>query len=142
MIDVNWTKLDERAQEPKRGTRYAAGWDLVAIDRDFDPKHAVVSYRTGIAMEIPRDYVGLLFPRSSVYKTGLIHADAVGVIDSDYRGEIVFRFYAYDFRTGIYNVGDRVGQIVFVPAPNVWWWEKDKLSDTERGDGGFGSTGK
>jgi dUTP pyrophosphatase len=102
-----------------------------------------VTYGTGIAVEIPEGYVGLIFPRSSIRKYQLQLSNSVGVIDSGYRGEIQFTFN----KTGgvpskKYEVGDRVGQLIIMPFPPVTPVESDSLSDSERGDGGFGSTGK
>lgn len=139
---IRWKKLHDKAQEPTKGTPFAGGYDLTATDVDFDENLGVVTYHTGVAMEIPHGCAGFLFPRSSVYKTGLIHADCVGVVDSDYRGEILFRYY--DVNSGdLYAVGDRVGQIVIMPVfNNFLWFRADNLTDTERGNGGFGSTGR
>ena len=105
-----------------------------------------MTYGTGLAMEIPEGYVGLVFPRSSIRNTDLSLSNAVGVIDSGYRGEIQATFN----RKGvsqidghpIYMVGDRIAQIIIVPYPHIIFDEVDELSNSERGTGGFGSTGK
>ena len=105
-----------------------------------------VEYHTGIAVEIPDGYVGLLFPRSSVSKTDLVLANCVGVVDSGYRGEIRFRYKfarkEYFANVRRFQEGERVGQLVIMPYPSIELEQVDNLSDTERGDGGYGSTGK
>jgi dUTP pyrophosphatase len=107
-----------------------------------------VTYGTGIAMEIPKGYVGLVFPRSSIRKTDLSLTNCVGVIDSGYRGEIQATFKKVFGKNDIridemdYKVGDRIAQIMIIPYPSVTFIESDELSDSERGEGGFGSTGK
>jgi dUTP pyrophosphatase len=99
-------------------------------------------YLTGIAIEIPEGYVGLMFPRSSISKTKQILSNHVGVIDSGFRGEIRFRFKKLAWDNGdLYDVGDKIGQLVIMPIPAIELVEVDELSDSERGEGGFGSTG-
>lgn len=148
-MDLKFKKLDDRAVIPHRGSAGAAGIDLTAIDRilEWDETggklYSIVSYDTGLAVEIPDGYVGLLFPRSSVYKKPLRLANSVGVIDSDYRGPIKFK---YDLHSATdleqaYAVGDRVGQLVILPIPYFRVVEVDELSSTDRDLGGFGSTG-
>ena len=100
-----------------------------------------MTYDTGIAFEIPKDYVGLVFPRSSVFKKTLILKNSVGVIDSGYRGTIQVKFSSLRESNVIYDVGDRVAQIMIIPRPSVELEEVDELSDSTRGTGGFGSTG-
>ena len=113
--------------------------DLVATEILKDTPDQI-SYGTGIALEIPKGFVGLVFPRSSIRKTDLILSNSVGVIDSGYRGEIQATFK----RTGLtkYAVGDRGAQIMIIPHPTIEFNEVSELSNTERGEGGFGSTGK
>lgn len=134
-------RLSESAKLPTKGSNEAAGWDLYATSREI--KDGKMCYGTGIAMEIPTGYVGLIFPRSSIYKKTLRLCNSVGVIDSDYRGEIKFFF---DFEPGSganeYMEGDRVGQIIFIKLPEFNLEEVDELSDSDRGEGGFGSTGE
>ena len=91
-------------------------------------------------MEIPEGHVGLLYPRSSISKTSCSLRNAVGVIDSGYRGEIMLKF-SCSTNLNIYNVGDRVAQLIIMPYPQVQFEEVEELSDTDRGEGGFGSTG-
>lgn len=98
-------------------------------------------YGTGLAIEIPEGYVGLIFPRSSVSETGLSLANSVGVIDSGYRGEIKLRFYDPVYSTP-YKIGDKVGQIMILPYPQIEFEDSEELSSTSRDTGSFGSTGK
>jgi dUTP pyrophosphatase len=102
-----------------------------------------VTYGTDLAMEIPKGFVGLVFPRSSIRKYELILSNSVGVIDSGYRGELQATFKKENGLDSLaYKVGDRIAQIMIIPHPEIEFEEVDDLSDTERGDGGFGSTGK
>lgn len=133
-------KTVEGGRMPKRMTSGAAGFDCYARSVFFDGKSHL--YNLGFSIEIPEGYVGLLFPRSSVYRTGLLLPNCVGVIDSDFRGELTARFYQdknRDFRP--YVVGDRVVQLVIIELPEFELVESESLSDTSRGDGGYGSTG-
>jgi dUTP pyrophosphatase len=142
MLKINIKKLVPEAVIPSYAKPGDAGMDLVATSIGIDEYNNTV-YGTGIAIEIPEGYVGLIFPRSSNAKTDLYLTNHVGVIDSGYRGEIMFKFRAT--RTTFpkeYKVGDRVGQIIILPYPQVAFIETDELSSTERGEGGFGSTGK
>lgn len=118
-----------------------AGLDLTAVSEEWNEDNSMVTYGTGIAFEIPEGYVGLLFPRSSVCKTSLNLSNSVGVIDSGYRGEVMFK-YRYLEQGLIYDIGDRVGQLIIMPYPKVNLIEVDELSETERGEGGYGSSGK
>ena len=115
-----------------------AGLDLTAVSakRAWD----IVTYKTGLAIEIPEGYVGLLFPRSSVYKTSMALSNCVGVIDSGYRGEIMLKFGCQS-NLSCYKVGDRVGQLIIMPYPQVQFEQVEELADSDRGEGGFGSTG-
>lgn len=136
-------KLHKSAIIPKYAKPGDAGMDLTAVSADFnDLNH--ITYHTGLAVQIPEGYVGLLFPRSSVYKTGQQLTNSVGVIDSGYRGEIMLK-YTRDIdeteRTA-YGPGDRVGQLIILPYPQVRFEEVEELSITERGEGGYGSTGR
>ena len=139
-MQIKFKKHCQKAVAPKQGTPGSAGFDLTAtyIRKDCGEEF-LYRYFTGISVEIPLGYVGLIFPRSSVYKTGMLLTNSVGVIDSDYRGEIQAVFAG---RKPAYNVGDRICQLVIVPIPQVEYIEVSELSDTERGSGGYGSTGK
>jgi len=149
-MQVKIKKLVPEAVPPKIANIGDAGADMTAIDKSYDEQGNVV-YKTGIAMEIPRGYVGLIFPRSSVSKKTLSLANSVGVIDSTYRGEIIFKFKPTvhftkntkpPFGDEQYEVGERVGQIIILPYPEIEYELVDELSDTERGTEGWGSTGK
>ena len=136
-------KIFPEAIEPKRGTNGSAGYDLFSCDATVILPGKSYMITTGIAMEIPNGYVGLVFARSGLAtKQGLRPANCVGVIDSDYRGEIKVCLYNDSSDAREVNFGDRIAQIVILPYiyPNLELVET--LSDTERGDGGFGSTGK
>ena len=122
--------------------RYAhfgdAAVDLVAI-RQWEDKKGNLCYGSGLAVEIPQDHVGLLFPRSSISKTDLRLCNAVGVIDSGYRGEIIIKFDRHGDNQ--YRIGDRVAQLMIVPIPSVQFIEVTNLPDSDRGTGNFGSSG-
>lgn len=142
-MKVRFKKLHEMAQTPRRATEGAAGFDLTCVDREYDEVLEIHTYRTGLALEIPPGYVGYLFPRSSVFKTRQIMANCVGVIDSDYRGEVTLKFYdSHTFK--VYEPGDRVGQLVIMPVPAVQFEDvgTDELTNTVRGAGGYGSSGR
>jgi len=141
-MKVKIKKLVPEAVIPAYSNPGDAGLDLVAtyVKVEDHNKYGYFEYGTGIAVEIPEGYVGLVFPRSSICKTGMILSNSVGVIDSSYRGEIKFRF-KYVSGTASYNVGDRVGQLIIIPYPTVEFEEVSELSDTQRGADGFGSTG-
>jgi dUTP pyrophosphatase len=140
-INVKIKKLHPDAVIPQYAKEGDAGMDLVAVSETWNENNTMVTYDTGLAMEIPNGFVGLLFPRSSVSKTTLSLANCVGVIDSGYRGPVMLKF-RYLEEGDVYDIGDRVGQLVIVELPFVQVTEVDELSSTERGAGGFGSTGK
>ena len=133
-------KLDAGAIVPKYAKPGDAGMDLYAVTQKFD-KHGNYVYGTGLAMEIPEGYVGLIFPRSSISKTAHSLRNAVGVIDSGYRGEIMMKFDINTHNSPVYDVGDRIAQIIIMPYPQIEFEEVFELADSERGSGGFGSTG-
>ena len=138
-MKVRIKKLSENAVIPTYAKDGDAGMDLV-ITSIITRYEGDITQGFGIALEIPKGFVGLVFPRSSIRKTDLILSNSVGVIDSGYRGEIQATFK----RSGVYvyEVGDRGAQIMIIPHPPIEFEEADELSDTERGEGGFGSTGK
>jgi dUTP pyrophosphatase len=156
-MEIRFKKLIPEAKTPYKAIDIDAGFDLFATT--IDENENFIQYGTGIAVEIPEGYVGLVFPRSSVTKYDLMLKNGVGVIDASYRGEIMCRFTpiinnnikdividerGFDFmfdENKRYNIGDRVAQIVFMEIPKITLVEAQELSDTERGDGGFGSTG-
>jgi dUTP pyrophosphatase len=141
-MKVKIKKLNENAVIPSYAKDGDAGMDLVATriisNTTFD-----VSYGTDLAMEIPNGFVGLVFPRSSIRKYELALSNSVGVIDSGYRGELQATFKKTNGLDSLaYKVGDRIAQIIIIPYPPIEFDEVAELSDTERGEGGFGSTGK
>lgn len=143
-MEVKFKKLDERAVMPSYAKEGDAGLDLVATSIEADNSKTdgkFIEYGTGIAVEIPKGHVGLLYPRSSVSKKDMMLKNGVGVIDSGYRGEIKLRFQGTSQWIGdIYQPGDKVGQLLIIPLPTIVPTLVEELSDTERGDGGFGST--
>ena len=145
VLPVNIKKLDEQAQIPTYSKSGDAGLDLTATS--IDATHEFLEYGTGLAVEIPQGYVGLLFPRSSISKYDLLQCNSVGVIDSNYRGEIKIRFKRTKdlksslFDEKLYNMGDRIGQLIILPYPQIELVEVQDLSDTNRGQNGFGSSG-
>lgn len=143
MVNVKFKRLTPEAVMPSKGTEQSAGFDLTAISADWVKGKSQVKYGFGLAFEIPDGYVGLIFPRSSVCKKDLSLSNCVGVIDSDYRGEVSAVFNVVDpFNSDIYSVGDRIAQIVFMKLPEVELTEAETLSETERGSGGYGHTGR
>lgn len=141
-MKVKFKKVSENATIPKKASLNAGAFDLTCVDYTIDYSR-IATYDTGICVEIPKGFVGLLFPRSSIYKTQLKMCNSVGVIDSDYRGSIMMKYYLdwVDLEK-LYTVGDRVGQLLIMPIPEIEFEEVDELGETERGDGGFGSTGR
>lgn len=141
-MKVKFKKLHKDAVSPKFAHKTDAGADLTATSVDFSREGQVV-YGTGLCVEIPEGMVGLLFPRSSVRNMNLTMSNSVGVIDSGYLGEIMvtFNFISRTPDNAIYNIGDRIGQLVIVPVPFVQYIEVEELSETERNTGGHGSTG-
>jgi dUTP pyrophosphatase len=152
-MEIKFKKLTPEAKTPYRKIDIDAGFDIYATSIVETPEY--IQYNTGIAVEIPEGYVGLVFPRSSVTKYDLMLKNSVGVIDASYRGEIMCRFYgtktinynvgnksATIYGDNKFNDGDRVAQIVFMELPKITLIEVNELSDTERGSGGFGHTGK
>ena len=170
-INVNFKKLSDKAVIPTKAHLTDAGFDIVATSVNETDDY--IEYGTSIAVEIPENHVGLLFPRSSVSKYDLQQSNSVGVIDSCFRGEVKFRFnkvlnpakvkiskqykfinffqrlfgfedtisdvtLSYDLN--IYNVGDKIGQLIIIPYPQVTFTEVQTLTESDRGENGFGST--
>lgn len=186
-MKVRFKKLVPNAVAPTKAHPTDAGFDLTATSRIFD-KEGNATYGFGLSLEIPKGYVGMIFPRSSIAKKDLALSNCVGIIDSSFRGEIKAKFkptlvYVDKGRSGkdgndyngtdqtdlqtqevtfhgrkknypdvgkgrlpfmprVYEIGDRIAQIIIMPYPEVEFEEADELSDSDRGDGGFGSTGK
>ena len=151
-MQVRVKKLHPDAVIPSYAKPGDAGMDMVAIDSSISEDGLYVEYSTGIAVEIPEGYVGLMFPRSSLSKTTMLLSNHVGVIDSGYRGEIKFRFKDLNMQREFdgswycdetaYEVGNKIGQLVILPYPQIELVEATELSDTDRGADGFGSSGK
>ena len=141
-LKVKIKKLNENAVIPTYAKDGDAGMDLVATSKSFD-EDANIVYGTGLAFEIPKGFVGLLFPRSSNAKKDLLLSNSVGVLDSGYRGEVMFKFKFSncDYSENTYEIGERIGQIIILPHPQIEFEEAEELSETERGNGGYGSTG-
>lgn len=145
MTKVNIKKLNEKATIPTYGSEFSAGADLYALAEEpiTIAPHQTVLVHTGVAMEIPTGYVGLVFARSGLAtKRALAPANKVGVIDSDYRGEIMVALHNHSDEAKTIENGERIAQIVLVPYLAAEFDEVDELSDTARGEGGFGSTGR
>lgn len=138
-------KLDDRAILPTYGSEYAAGADLYALTEGeviFAPNETKL-IRTGLAMEIPEGYAGLIYARSGLAsKRGLAPANKVGVVDSDYRGEVMVALHNHSAVEQKISSGERIAQLVVAPFLKAEYFEQAELSDTVRGIGGFGSTGK
>lgn len=145
MPKINIKKLNENATIPTYGSEFSAGADLYALADEpiVIAPHETVLVHTGVAMEIPTGYVGLVFARSGLAtKRALAPANKVGVIDSDYRGEIMVALHNHGNEPRTIENGERVAQLVLVPYIAADFDEVDELSDTVRGEGGFGSTGR
>ena len=141
-MQVRIKKLNENAVIPSYAKDGDAGMDLIATSI-IGEEPFQITYGLGIALEIPKGFVGLVFPRSSIRKTDLSLTNCVGVIDSGYRGELQATFRKHKgVASTTYEVGDRIAQIMIIPYPPIEFDVVDELSDTERGEGGFGSTGK
>jgi dUTP pyrophosphatase len=138
-MNVKIKRLHADAIIPKYAKSGDAGLDLTAVEVVAD--NGTLTYKTGLAIEIPPWHVGLLFPRSSVYKTGQRLTNCVGVIDSGYRGEIMLKYTLSPYQKE-YEIGDRVGQLIIMPHPKIHFVEVEDLTPTERGSGGYGSTGR
>ncbi len=169
MLEIKFKKLVPEAKIPSYAKPGDAGMDLTATSYEYDEKLDNHIYGTGLAVEIPEGYVGLVFPRSSNRKTNHYLTNHVGVIDSGYRGEIMCTFKSrdhYKVVNGVasaiqpdfiepdgrfvaseelhapYTVGDRIAQLIIIPYPNIVPVEATELNETERGEGGHGSTGR
>jgi dUTP pyrophosphatase len=141
-LEIKVKKLSDNAVIPSYAKDGDAGMDLT-ITKEIENTSFSVSYGFGIAIEIPRGYVGLIFPRSSVRNQDLILSNCVGVIDSGYRGEIQATFKKTNGLDSIkYKVGERGAQIIILPYPQIKFVESENLSETVRGVGGFGSSGQ
>ena len=143
-MKIRIKKLRKDAKLPTYGTEYSAGADLYNLDEAVTiPASKTVLIHTGVALEIPEGYCGLIFARSGLAsKRGLAPANKVGVIDADYRGEIMVALHNHSDADATVEAGERIAQLAIVPFLKAEFDECDELSDTVRGAGGFGSTGK
>jgi dUTP pyrophosphatase len=141
-MEVKFKRLHGDAVLPTRANNLDAGFDLYAAGFLPDANEEIVTYRTGLSVAIPEGHVGLIFPRSSIYKYNLSMSNSVGVIDSGYRGEVQVKFRATNGQS-TYIKGDRIAQLIVMPLIN-WqpvWAEELPASGDGRGTGGFGSSG-
>lgn len=141
-MQVQIKLLSDAAKLPTYSKVGDAGLDLVAtsLKQVEESGYGFVEYGTSLAIKVPEGHVGLIFPRSSISNYGMILSNSVGVIDSNYTGEIRFRF-KYIKGSNAYNIGDRVGQLIIIPYPIIEFEQVEELPETNRNDGGFGSTG-
>ena len=141
-MKIKVKKINENAVIPKYSKPGDAGLDLTAVSIVSNTTSQVI-YDTGLAIEIPEEHVGLIFPRSSICNYELELSNSVGVVDSGYRGTIRFVFNKTNGIDSLkYKVGDRIGQLLILPYPEIELVEVNELNDSERGHTGFGSTGK
>jgi dUTP pyrophosphatase len=140
-LKVKVKKLNSKAVIPTYSKDGDAGMDLISTKIISDTTNQI-TYGTDLSFEIPKGFVGLVFPRSSIRNYDLSLSNCVGVIDSGYRGEVQCTFNKIDENVKNYVVGDRMAQIIILPYPRINFIESDDLTNTERGDGGFGSSGK
>ena len=151
MLNVKIKKLHKDAVIPKYETNGAVGMDLTAVSVEYD-KYGNLVVGTGLAIQLPEGYYADLRPRSSISKYDLVLANSIGTVDADYTGELILKFKPSDYfainrndvygNGEIYKVGDRVAQLLILPYPKINFIEVDELDKTERGNKGFGSTGK
>jgi dUTP pyrophosphatase len=144
-MHVKVKKLTETAKLPTRGSVFSAGFDLYAdnnVDITIHP-HETRKIGTGLALEIPDGYYGAIFARSGLAtKEGLRPANCVGICDSDYRGEYIVAIHNDSNEDRVIEPKERIAQLIIMQYPHITFEEVDELSDTSRGEGGFGSTGK
>ena len=144
-MDVRFKRLNDLAKIPTRGSKFSAGYDLyAATDKDIQiSPHSTVKVGTGLAMELPIGWFGAIFARSGIAtKRGLRPANCVGVCDCDYLGEYIVALHNDTSETMTIQAGERIAQLVILPCQSIDFKEVDKLHDTDRGTGGFGSTGE
>ena len=151
MLNVKIKKLHKDAVIPKYETKGAVGMDLTSVSVEYDDYGNLV-VGTGLAIQLPEGYYADLRPRSSISKYDLVLANSIGTVDADYTGELILKFKPSDYFAvnrddvygdgEIYKVGDRVAQLLILPYPKINFIEVDELDKTERGNKGFGSTGK
>ena len=140
-MKIKIKKLNPLAILPTKAHSTDAGFDLYATSKTYDENGNAV-YGCGLAVEIPEGYMGLVFPRSSNARTQLLLSNSVGVIDSGYRGEVTAKFKSLSpSHDAEYKIGERFAQLIVMPIPAVEFEEAEELSDSERGTGGYGSSG-
>ena len=141
---VKVKKLVPEAIVPAYAHYGDAGMDITCTSVEWDNKNECYMYHTGLAFEVPEGYAMFIFPRSSNRKTDFYLTNSVGILDSGYRGELMMAYKSrtQELRRAPYQVGERIGQIMILPYPHVCFDVVEELSDSERGAGGFGSTGK
>jgi dUTP pyrophosphatase len=145
-MELKIKKLVDNAIIPSYAKDGDAGLDLTVISKSYIEDGVI--YGTGLAFALPKDHVGLLFPRSSIYKKDQSLSNSVGVLDQNYRGEVkaIFKYTSDYIKSGLqpveYEVGERALQLIVIPYPKMEIVEVDQLDETKRGTGGFGSTGK
>ena len=146
-IKVKFVKVREGAKVPERGSKFAAGYDLSACIPDMERviihPGDTVKIPTGLAFAYPEGYFGAVCARSGLAtKCGLAPANKIGILDEDYRGEVFIALHNHSSKVQVVNHGDRIAQLILLPYLNVEFEESEKLDETERGEGGFGSSGK
>lgn len=144
-VRVKFAKLSDEANEPNQGSQYAAGWDLRALEQTTVNKGSSTRIRTGLAVAIPHGWEGQIRSRSSLGAKGMIMPNGIGTIDSDYRGELqVLATWIGEGDCITLNKGERIAQLLIAPVPTVEFIETsvEELGETERGEGGFGSSGR
>lgn len=147
-MKIKFKKMHPLASVPKKAHTTDAGFDLYCTGTAIDWAKQELVCQTGLAVEIPEGYAGFIFPRSSVSNKPLIMHNSVGVVDAHYRGEVTVKFYITDMRAYLmtdenrYYEGDRIAQMIILPYPEIEFEEAETLSQTDRGTGGYGSTGK
>ena len=144
-MDVRFKRLNDLAKIPTRGSKFSAGYDLYAAT-DYDiqiPPHSTIKIGTGLAMDIPVGWFGAIFARSGIAtKRGLRPANCVGVVDADFRNEVLVALHNDSNEITTVQARERIAQLVILPYQDIDFKEVNELSDTDRGMGGFGSTGE
>lgn len=141
-MDIRFMKISPDATRPFHGSAFAAGYDLTAVSVERDEKNEVDIYHTGMAFEIPKGFFGLLVLRSSSFRMGQRLSMGAAIIDSDFRGEVIIPLDRRGGEHPLYEIGNRLAQLVIVPCVDAEWRESLQLAPSERGAGGYGSTGR
>ena len=144
-MTIKYKRLTENAVAPVKAHASDAGLDLTCTSVDTEINECgqlILVYHTGLALEIPEGYFGAIVPRSSIFKKSLMQCNHIGVVDSNYRGEVLVKMRTTtDVVPAIYKPQERFAQLLILPVPDVQFEESDELSSTDREEGGFGSTG-